>query len=235
MARLAEACGRRVLSGQTPGGPERADRLPLHELLPRVDALTLHCPLNEHTRHMLGARELALLKPNALVVNTARGGLIDEQALADALRSVVMLPSTGTDASGALSTSVVRWLLWVVLAAQAASLAARLGPVGVSGAGVRWWVPTAVDRAGLLVGSWWATLALWTAGTSAAGPPRTRARGDNSSQADEHRTGQHRSDPVQKRFRHHCHVPRLCVSLDVCIFSAATDSSQRARQEDNSG
>lgn len=88
--------------------------------------------------------------------------------VADALRSVVMLPSTGTDASGALSTSVVRWLLWVVLAAQAASLAARLGPVGVSGAGVRWWVPTAVDRAGLLVGSWWATLALWTAGTSAA-------------------------------------------------------------------
>jgi len=65
-----------VLSGQIPGRPERADRLPLDELLPQVDALTLHCPLNEHTRHMLGARELALLKPGALVVNTARGGLI---------------------------------------------------------------------------------------------------------------------------------------------------------------
>lgn len=76
----------RVLSGQIPGRPERDDRLPLDELLPQVDALTLHCPLNEHTRHMLGARELALLKPSALVVNTARGGLIDEQALADALR-----------------------------------------------------------------------------------------------------------------------------------------------------
>ncbi|BAP41491.1 glycerate dehydrogenase [Pseudomonas sp. StFLB209] len=87
VARLAEAFGMRVLSGQLPGRPARADRLPLHELLPQVDALTLHCPLNEHTRHMLGAHELGLLKPHALVVNTARGGLIDEQALADALRN----------------------------------------------------------------------------------------------------------------------------------------------------
>ncbi|MBF8720738.1 2-hydroxyacid dehydrogenase [Pseudomonas guariconensis] len=87
VARLAEAFGMRVLSGQIPGRPARAERLPLDELLPQVDALTLHCPLNDHTRHMIGARELALLKPGALVVNTARGGLIDEQALADALRS----------------------------------------------------------------------------------------------------------------------------------------------------
>ncbi|MBJ9976678.1 2-hydroxyacid dehydrogenase [Pseudomonas sp. S75] len=87
VARLAEAFGMRVVSGQIPGRPARADRLPLDALLAQVDALTLHCPLNEHTRHMLGARELALLKPGALVVNTARGGLIDEQALADALRS----------------------------------------------------------------------------------------------------------------------------------------------------
>ncbi|OCT24303.1 2-hydroxyacid dehydrogenase [Pseudomonas putida] len=87
VARLAEAFGMRVLSGQIPGRPARADRLALDELLPQVDALTLHCPLNDQTRHMIGARELALLKPGALVVNTARGGLIDEQALADALRS----------------------------------------------------------------------------------------------------------------------------------------------------
>jgi len=87
VARLAEAFGMRVLSGQVPGRPARADRLPLDELLPQIDALTLHCPLNDRTRHMLGARELAQLKPGALVVNTARGGLIDEQALADALRS----------------------------------------------------------------------------------------------------------------------------------------------------
>jgi glycerate dehydrogenase len=65
VARLAEAFGMRVLIGQIPGRPARADRLPLDELLPQVDALTLHCPLNEHTRHFIGARELALL-PGAL-------------------------------------------------------------------------------------------------------------------------------------------------------------------------
>lgn len=87
VARLAQAFGMRVLLGQIPGRPARPDRVPLDELLPQIDALTLHCPLNEHTRHFIGARELALLKPGTFVVNTARGGLIDEQALADALRS----------------------------------------------------------------------------------------------------------------------------------------------------
>jgi glycerate dehydrogenase len=87
VAKLAEAFGMRVLSGQIPGRPARPDRVPLNELLPQVDALTLHCPLNEHTRDMIGAHELSLLKPKAFVINTARGGLINEQALADALRN----------------------------------------------------------------------------------------------------------------------------------------------------
>ncbi|MEH6351408.1 2-hydroxyacid dehydrogenase [Pseudomonas sp. 3JA] len=87
VGRLAEAFGMRVLLGQLPGRPTRPDRLPLEQLLPQVDALTLHCPLNEHTRNFIGARELAQLKPGAFVVNTARGGLIDEQALAEALRN----------------------------------------------------------------------------------------------------------------------------------------------------
>ncbi|MCP1454272.1 2-hydroxyacid dehydrogenase [Pseudomonas sp. P9_35] len=87
VGRLAEAFGMRVLLGQIPGRPARPDRLPLEQLLPQVDALTLHCPLNEHTRNFIGARELAQLKPGAFVVNTARGGLIDEQALAEALRN----------------------------------------------------------------------------------------------------------------------------------------------------
>ena len=86
VGRLAEAFGMRVLLGQIPGRPPRADRLSLEELLPQVDALTLHCPLNDNTRNMIGAAQLAQLKPGAFIVNTARGGLIDEQALADALR-----------------------------------------------------------------------------------------------------------------------------------------------------
>lgn len=87
VARLAEAFGMAVLVGQLPGRPAREGRLPLDELLPRVDAVTLHCPLTEHTRDLIGARELALLKPGSFVINAGRGGLVNEQALADALRS----------------------------------------------------------------------------------------------------------------------------------------------------
>lgn len=87
VGRLAEAFGMRVLLGQLPGRPPRPDRLPLHELLPQVDALSLHCPLTEQTRKLIGAAELALMKPQAFLINTARGGLVDEQALAAALRA----------------------------------------------------------------------------------------------------------------------------------------------------
>jgi glycerate dehydrogenase len=87
VAKLAHAFGMRVLIGQLPGRPVQPGRLPLQELLPHVDALTLHCPLTDHTRDLIGARELALLKPGALLVNTARGGIVNEQALADALHS----------------------------------------------------------------------------------------------------------------------------------------------------
>lgn len=86
VARLAEAFGMHVLLGQLPGRPPRKDHLPLDELLPQVDALTLHCPLTEQTRGLIGAAELALMKPHAFLINTARGGLVDEQALAAALR-----------------------------------------------------------------------------------------------------------------------------------------------------
>lgn len=87
VGRLAEALGMHVLTGNLPGRPPRPDRLELDGLLPRVDALTLHCPLTEQTRNLIGARELQLMKPTAFILNTARGGLIDEQALADTLRS----------------------------------------------------------------------------------------------------------------------------------------------------
>ncbi|MGY8820182.1 MAG: 2-hydroxyacid dehydrogenase [Pseudomonadales bacterium] len=87
VGKLAEALGMRVLVGNLPGRPPRPDRLELDELLPQIDALTLHCPLTDQTRNLIGARELQLMKPSAFIINTARGGLIDEQALADTLRS----------------------------------------------------------------------------------------------------------------------------------------------------
>lgn len=87
VAQLARAFGMRVLLGLLPGRPAADGRLPLAELLPQVDALTLHCPLTEQTRNLIGVREIALMKPGAFLINTARGGLVDEQALADALRA----------------------------------------------------------------------------------------------------------------------------------------------------
>ena len=62
----------------------------LGALLERSDFVTIHAPLNEHTRGMIGAEELAKMKPTARLVNCARGGIVDEAALADALRDGVI-------------------------------------------------------------------------------------------------------------------------------------------------
>jgi len=59
----------------------------LHELLARSDVVSLHVPLTESTRHLIGAAELARMKPTAVLVNTARGPVVDEDALVDALRA----------------------------------------------------------------------------------------------------------------------------------------------------
>jgi len=87
VAEVARAFGMEILIAQRPGGPTQPGRLSLHELLPRVDVLSLHCPLTEQTRNLIGAAELARMKPDALLLNTARGGIVDELALAAALRA----------------------------------------------------------------------------------------------------------------------------------------------------
>lgn len=62
----------------------------LRELLRTSDIVTLHTPLNDSTYHMIGAEELALMKPTAILVNTARGPVVDESALHDALKTGVI-------------------------------------------------------------------------------------------------------------------------------------------------
>jgi glyoxylate reductase len=62
-----------------------AERLPLDQLLARADLVSLHCPLTPETHHLIGAAELASMKPSAVLVNAARGPVVDERALAAAL------------------------------------------------------------------------------------------------------------------------------------------------------
>jgi len=88
----AKALGFRVVfyDPYLPNGADKAVGLTrartLEALLPQVDVLSLHCPLNAETKHLIAERELALLKPSAFVVNTARGAVIQKTAILDALR-----------------------------------------------------------------------------------------------------------------------------------------------------
>ncbi|MBR9871851.1 MAG: D-2-hydroxyacid dehydrogenase [Gammaproteobacteria bacterium] len=90
VAERAKAFGMNVLlgcrPGQEAGSVDGYPRIPLDELLAQADVLSLHCLLTDETRNLIGERELGLMKPTALLINTSRGGLVDERALANALR-----------------------------------------------------------------------------------------------------------------------------------------------------
>ena len=90
--KVAQAMGMKILvSTRTP----RADEENIHfttneEVLMQSDFISLNCPLSESTRHMINKETLAMMKPTAYLVNTARGALIDENALIDALQNNVI-------------------------------------------------------------------------------------------------------------------------------------------------
>lgn len=97
LARMARALGMRVLATELEAVPsERAAELgvervggpaDLDVLLPEADFVSLHVPLDPSTRHLIDARRLSLMGPGASLVNVARGGVVDEAALAEALRN----------------------------------------------------------------------------------------------------------------------------------------------------
>jgi D-3-phosphoglycerate dehydrogenase len=93
VAKIAKALGMKILiTKRTPPDPELLSELageyvPLGELLMRSDVVTIHVPLTRQTRHMIGREEINLMKDGAYVINTARGEVVDEKALMDALRS----------------------------------------------------------------------------------------------------------------------------------------------------
>jgi glycerate dehydrogenase len=98
VAKVGEAFGMRVIVGERPGaapessaapGPGAApcpERVPLEQLLRTADIVSLHCPSTAATRGMIGAAQIALMKPDAILINTARGALVDSAALAAALK-----------------------------------------------------------------------------------------------------------------------------------------------------
>ena len=87
VAKIGAALGMRVIAAQSPGRTYDSDsmHLPLANALPMADVVSLHCPLKPETRELVNAEFLGQMKSSALLINTARGALIDEVALAQAL------------------------------------------------------------------------------------------------------------------------------------------------------
>lgn len=89
VADIAKAFGCHVLAYSRTEKPDMANAgvtyVPMEELLKRSDIVSLHVPLNDSTKGLINAENIALMKPNAVLINTARGGVVDSQALADAL------------------------------------------------------------------------------------------------------------------------------------------------------
>ena len=88
VARTAKSFGMNVVVSARPGTSEiPSDRVSFLDVLEQADVISLHCPLNEQTRNLIGTAELRRMKNNAVLINTARGGLVDSAALAAALAS----------------------------------------------------------------------------------------------------------------------------------------------------
>lgn len=85
VARMARAFSMQVLVAQRLYGSPAEGRVPLEQLLTEADIISLHCPLSDQTRHLMGRAEFQKMKSGAVLINTARGGIVDESALVEAL------------------------------------------------------------------------------------------------------------------------------------------------------
>lgn len=90
VAHKAGALGMNVLIAERMGRPPRAGRTTFESVLSRSDVLSIHCPLNDETRNLIGRDQLGTMKAGAILINTARGGIVNEQDLADCLRAGVI-------------------------------------------------------------------------------------------------------------------------------------------------
>ena len=96
VAKVAQAFGMQVLVSQRPGAEPSSGRVPLEELLSQSDVISLHVPLADNTRNLISEEEFKLMKPSAFLINAARGGIVDELALVNALQSG-MIAGAGVD------------------------------------------------------------------------------------------------------------------------------------------
>ena len=87
VAEMAKVFGMQVLIAEHKGNPTRTGRIAFDQVMRQADFLTLHCPLLEETRHLISRREFELMKPTAYLINTARGGVVDETELLRSLSS----------------------------------------------------------------------------------------------------------------------------------------------------
>ena len=143
-ARIAHALGMKVLAYTS----KEQSKLPTHikkassldSLFAEADVLSLHCPLTTDTHQIVNARRLALMKPTAIIINTGRGPLIDEQALADALNEGKLLaagidvleeepPTKGSPLLTARNCHITPHIAWASLAARERLMHIAIGNV----------------------------------------------------------------------------------------------------------
>lgn len=137
VARLAQAFGMTVAAYTSKAQaelPEGVTKVSLHELFSTSDVVSLHCPLTPETMCLVDAQRLALMKPTAILINTARGPVVDEQALADALNAKKICaagidvlteeaPRSGSPLFGAHNCFVTPHIAWATLEARMRLLA----------------------------------------------------------------------------------------------------------------
>jgi len=85
VATVGRAFGMHILVAERAGNPPRPGHTPLDDVLTTADVISLHCPLNDDTRHLIDSAALETMKRDAIIINTARGGLVDSAALIEAL------------------------------------------------------------------------------------------------------------------------------------------------------
>ena len=98
-AELAKSMGMKVLVSERKGCAVREGRISFDELIRKADVLSIHCPLTEESRGLIDSEVMQAMKPDALLVNTARGGIINEQDLANCLREGI-IAGAGVDTLG---------------------------------------------------------------------------------------------------------------------------------------